>query len=785
MPRACCRHSFGFSNKASAPVFSRVTFGQYDRIASFDRLDVNRSDTTMTAITPTVSPVETRSDELHPNAAIDARPPSPDGSPKGLHAASPLGGLPRRSSTQMPSRHASRGTSTPARSTDVHRQHEDAESVHARQPADAASGSHAHDGGIGEIVRRDAIQSDTAVLASLATLQQALEQQKNRPIDREALARVLQTVRFDPLHRDARAMPTSHRELVSHISDEQLQQWYTALSVTEDQVRGMESAAYWAGLKIPSSSTAFNVISYFAAPLAFTRASNPWNSVIFSLLLVVLQPLVTAPVQSLVIGSVDYRRRLKDPELRLDKTTINSGTTQPALKQKIDDTIAAVRDSEAEVTELFKRHGLAGPDGTIHPDRIDTCVLSDAEKQALTAQCRSHLDHLISLCTLTGQMQALDGAHARQIESTLWQILPRAVRSGSGIVAPFIRKPGAFAPDSPLGKLVPHKLPPYGVTGVSVCIAMTALIAQHFAAARDEVNGLRLEHKLNMLHADLFAEGKADVLHRRGTIEADDIDIDKCRNMVVSAEVNVVLKVADRVAARLALLKNERRAEPADNDNEIDLRDLEEGRATGTHALDAKIAAYERDVENLRRLVVTENLHDDTRALLADALNGTHAFAWEEAVAKLTKPLEFTSQVSQRIGQTFTLGVLGSAGALAGGRVVSAALKGSDHISLTVQFCLALASALVGLIAASTQGMVTNIKNQRRDANPEDGAMSFREQTFRGMGAPVEWAANSIASRQGITRASAAIAEFQQQAQRIGASLERLIALEPEARREA
>ncbi|MBR7963685.1 hypothetical protein KDW41_25020 [Burkholderia vietnamiensis] len=737
----------------------------------------------MTAITPTASPVETRSDELHPAGAIDAYLPSAGGSQKGLHAPSPIGGLSRRSSMRTSSHHTLRGTSTPAQSTDVHPQLEDAESLHTLQPADVASGRREPDSGIGEIVGHDAMQADTALQASLDTLQQALEQQKNRPIDREALARVLQRVRFDPLHRDSRAMPSSHRELVSHISDEQLQQWYTALSVTEDEVRGMEGAAYWAGLKIPSSSTAFNIISYVAAPLAFTRASNPWKSVIASLLLVVIQPLVTAPVQSLVIGSVDYRRRLKDPELKLDKTTINSRATQLALKREIDNTIATVRQSAAEVTALFRRHGLAGTDGTIHPDRIDTCVLSDAEKHALTAQCRSHLDHLISLCTLTGQMQALDGAHARQIESTLWQILPRTVRSGSGIATPFIRKPGAFAPASPLGKLVPHKLPPYGVTGVSVCIAMTALIAQHFAAARDEVNGLRLEHKLNMLHADLFAEGKADVLHRRGTIEADDLDIDKCRNMVVSAEANVVLKVADRVAARLALLKNERRAKPADNDNELDLRELEEGRATGAHTLDAKIAAYERDVENLRRLVVTDNLHDDTHALLVDALNGTYAFTWEEAVAKLTKPLEVTSQVSQRIGQTFTLGVLGSAGALAGGRVVSAALKGSDHISLTVQFCLALASALVGLIAASTQGMVTNIKNQRRDAKPEDGAMSFREQTFRGMGAPVEWAVNSVASRQGITHASAAIAEFQQQAQRIGASLERLIA--PEARRES
>ncbi|UEP39232.1 hypothetical protein LL998_28710 [Burkholderia ambifaria] len=746
----------------------------------------------MTTLSPAHSSIEldrlASPTDTHANNGAGPAKSSPASSPKDSpttsRIATPLAGLSQRASSPAPSARPGRRTSAPASpASDAPRASGTVDAAHTRASAERASmpGTYAHD--IDEIHSPATARATTPV--DLPRLQRALDGQKNRDVDLEKLARVLQRVRFNPLHRSDPNPPSSHKELVRHISDETLQDWYTALSVTPDQVRGMESAAYRAGLQIPSSSTIFNIVSYIATPLAFAHARNPWHSVIASLLLAAFQPLVTAPVQSLVIGSIDYRRRLNHGEIKLDKTTVNSSTTQAKIKQKIDAGMEAVRKSEAAVAELFARHGLVAADGTIDPAKIDACSLSNAEKDALSNTCKEHLAQLVTLCTLTDQMQALDGAHERQRESTYWQIAPRTVRSGSGIVAPFIRKPAADVADSWVGKVFPYKASRYGVTGVSVFIAATALIAQHFAAAKDEVNGLKLEHKLNMLHADLFEDGKADILHRRGTITAADLSIEKCRNMVVSAEANIVQRVADRLDARLSKLRNERRNEQQmQRTRPVTPEELEEGRGMRTHELDATIAAYERDVANLRRLIVTDNLHEDTRALLGDALNGSHAFAWEEAVAKLTKPLEFTSQVSQRLGQTFTLGVAGSAGALAGGRVVSAALKGSDHIPLHFQLVLALASALIGFIAASTQGMVTNIKNRRREADPDEGAMSFGEQTLRGVGAPIEWIGNSVASRRAIADASQVIAELQPQARQMAASLSRLLTPTPDGPRE-
>ncbi|KER67599.1 hypothetical protein HR51_32725 [Burkholderia cepacia] len=738
----------------------------------------------MTAISPAHSSIEL--DPLAPSPqtrADNGAEPAQD-SPTGTRVATPLAGLSQRAYSPTPSQRSSRRTPVPASPAhDAHQASVNAHAARVRTSGTAALPSHPGDNAIEELASPATEHDRATAPVDLPQLQQALDLQKNRPIDLESLAEVLRTVRFSPKHRGAQGSPPSHRDLVRDISDQTLLKFHEALGLDPNAVRGMNRAAYQAGLKIPSSSTIFNILSYVATPLAFTHASSPWNSVIASLLLVAFQPLITAPLQSLVIGSVDYRRRLKHPEIKLDKTTVNASTTQPQIKRRIDDTIAAVRDSEAAVVELCRQHKLIGANGLIDPARIDTCTLSNDDKRELTARCRAHLDQLITLCTLAGQMHALDGAHARQIESTIRQILPRTIRSGSGFLAPFLRKYASATSGSDSGDVASHKLSPYGVTGISVLIAVLALIGQHFAAAQDEVNGLRFEHKLNMLHADLFEDGKADVLHRSGTITAADLSIEKCRNMVVSAEANIVQRVADSLETRLATLKNERGNEPPARPATPEA--LEEGRANHARERDEKIAAYERDVANLRHLTVTDTLHEDTLVLLRDALNGTHGFAWEQAVAKLTKPLEFTSQVSQRIGQTFTLGVLGSAGALAGGRVVSAALKGSDHISLPVQFTLVLASAIIGLVAASTQGMVTNIKNQRRDANPDDGAMSFSEQTIRGMGAPIESARNAIASRRGIEDASVAIAELQEQARQMGASLERLTTPTPDERREA
>ncbi|WP_321876965.1 hypothetical protein [Paraburkholderia bannensis] len=702
------------------------------------------------------SPVKDTSNRSRSNVSTKSAPVDASLSGLASHAASRA---PSRTSSSAPSSQSARRATLPTPAVSAQRAGTNS-STAIQSPANVTDSEPAN-----ATPRRD-----------MGELQATLDKQKTREIDRHALASVLQEVRFNPVRADLNGALPSNGQLVSQITDDQLGRWYEALSVSREDVAGMESAAYSAGLKIPTSSSVFNVVSYGAIPMLFAALSGPnlsWAQAGASAMLAFAQPVVTAPIQSLVIGAIDYYRRLGQPEIKLDKKAVNSSKTQAAIKEKIEQSVVHAKESEAAVVELLQKHSWTNADGDVALDDIDPAKLSKSERMALVAACEKHMTNIVELCNNAGQMHALDGAHARQVESTLKQIFPRAVRSGSGMVAPFIRKPGAHAPHSALSKVIPFKAPPLGVAGVSVFIAMAALVWQHFAAARDEVNGLKLEHKLNMLHANFFEEGKENVLHSDGKITADDISVEKCRKMVMSPEANTVLRVADRLDATIRELEAQKEARAT---REPTPAEAEAGHARHDPDLEQKLDAYKRDAKNLRSLNVTDELHEDTQSLLNDALNGSFGFAWNEGVAKLKKPLEFSAQVSQRLGQTFTMGPLGSAGALLGGRVVTAALKGNDHISTLAQFGLAFMSLAIGLIAASTQGAVTNVKNRRRDTDPPEQAMGFKEQTFSGMAAPLEAVKNWRQSQQALRDAATPFTELQGLAQKLAPMLERLVA---------
>jgi len=631
---------------------------------------------------------------------------------------------------------------------------------------------------MGKVAQKNAVESLSPQVqqersgfpGDLNKLRSALNAQKNRTIDTVNLAKVLQDVRFHALKPSAKGAVTSNGELVRKISNTQLRDWYTALGITEHQIKGMESAAFWAGKRIPTSGTIFNLISYLVVPFATQSIKNPWNSAFISLSVVAAQPLITAPLQSLIIGAIDYYRRKDDVDVKVDKGIINSRFTQSEVKKNIEDSIQKAHGSEKVVIDLFKRRKLLGDGELIDVDRLVSSKLSKPEAEELTKACEAHLENLITLCGHTSQMHALDGSHFRQIVSTLWQIPARALRSGSGALAPLYKAPGSEAPHSFFDS-IPGKFSPKGATGMTAAIAVIAIGLQHWAAAKDEVSGLRYEHKLNMLHADMFTEEGKKAVYRGGEIKPEHLDEAKCRNMVVLPEATMVQHVADRLDAEIKKLQDKQArkiaAQGSDGLAEMGVE------AVGDPAIQARIDAYKKDRDSLRDLTVPDAMHKDTKALLDGALSGSVSFAWGEAVGKLTKPLEFTSQVSQRLGQTFTFGALGSAGATAGGRVASAALGGSSHVSLTVQFALALASMVVGLIAAATQGMVTNVKNQRRDAKPEE-AMDFLTQFAKGTVAPAFWASNEVQGARGLQAAGDAFDHFRQQAIRVGESLERL-----------
>ncbi|GAB7524118.1 hypothetical protein [Paraburkholderia sp. 2C] len=605
----------------------------------------------------------------------------------------------------------------------------------------------------------------------LPKLQAALKSQKEREINTGDLAEVLQAVRFHPLGDHAGGPVPSNRQLVNNISNAQLKDWYHALSITDAQIDGMESAAHKAGLWIPTSGTVFNAISYFVIPFA-TQKMKPWNAAFAGLGVVLAQPVITAPIQSLVIGAIDYFRRTGNIDVKVDKGAINSSVTQSQIRGNIQQSIKTAQESEQKIKDFLGSRKLIDQDGQVDLEKLANSGLSPEETKQFIADCEKHLENQLALCGHASQMHAVDGSHARQIESTLWQIPARGARSGSSVLSPVFRERGTHATASFFDNTHVKIPSSYGVSGVSAAVALLAIFAQHRAAAKDEVNGLRHEHKLNMLHADMFVDGAKDKIARTGKIDAQDIDVEKCRKMVVLPEASMVLRVADRLAAEVKNLeaRQERKKAAQTGGNLAEMG----GQPAGDPALQIKIDDYKRDRENLRKFDVNDDMHPDTKALLESAMNGSGLFALREGYAKLTKPLELSAQISQRLGQTFTFGAFGSAGATAGGRMISASQGGNDHVSLAVQFYLAIASFMVGLFAAGTQGMVTNVKNQRRDADAKD-AIGFMTQFGKGTIAPAFYLYdNWWQSGRGLKEAGKAFADFRTQAEQMGPMLETL-----------
>lgn len=618
------------------------------------------------------------------------------------------------------------------------------------------------------------------VPATMAKLQTTLGEWKTEDVDLDRLARVLQDVRYFPLHEGQGGTVPSIRELVARIAPEQREEFYRAFPVLKDGVKGREAAAEWKGRRVPTSATVFNMFNYLGIPAMTEHIENPWHTAFIGLGVASAQPVVVASIQPLVIGSLDYLVRLEQPEVKLDKSTINFNATQGEIKAQILTSAKDALESEQGVATLFKRYGFVDGNDQIDSSKVSMDRLTPEVRNQLIEACQTHMKNTMTLCMSVSRMHTLDGAHHSDLVSTFRQIAPRGARNLGSALAAFLREPGPDTPYSKVGALVPHKLSPWAITGLSMGIASGALVWQHVEAGKDEINRLIYDDKMDMLHADLFTEGRKEAVARTGTITASDLSMKKCKEQVIPAAVTIVQRTGDRMEADLKELRSQLDAQQS---TPAPLPAQEEGRANGDPDLQQKIAVYERDLAKLRDLTdpmidhdpaVLEGLHEDTKALLHAAATGE--FAMAQGVAKLTKPLELTSQISLRLAQALMMfGLLGGIDAVAGGRVATAALGGNQKISADVQLGLSILTMFIGVFAAATQGMANIQKNRRRDTEPADEAMGFWTQAFKGSVAPVIYGWNRWESHSGRKEAGDTLYKLQGQVKEIDTSLEKLL----------
>lgn len=601
---------------------------------------------------------------------------------------------------------------------------------------------------------------------NLEAWEQAILAQMKRPVDKDAAAAVLNEIRFNPHKRDALAgyIP-NHKELKGGITQEHIDRWNLALGLSPRDVKAMNDMAFWGGLTVPLNNTAFNAISFALVPMLRYLTKNmqsPWAQAGVGLGVVAAQPFLSSVVQTYAVAALEVWRQKNALSVQTDKTTINAKQTPREIEAAINLAVQEFRASSvavnAQMRAMAEAHSIGVPaDGISLDQNLQQEIVNNATPYEMTtlAPLRDkNAADLLKLGNLVSKLQATEGAQARAYHLQLRQILPRTLRSGSRMPSALLT--GFFAKPNKDGE---NLLSPIEVTGISMSVAMVFQLLQHLAAGFDEVAGQTHDHMMNMLHADVFnAEGKA-AWERGETILAEHLDEKKLRDLVEMPDRQMAKRVIKIIEGKLTAA--EKLLPPTATEGGVDAEKMDievgEGAVIGEADVRKKIAEFKADLKLLREGKLTELTADGEARELLDGVLGK-GFPVKHAVKAGTDkftPLEFSSQLGQRIGQSFTFLFGGSAAAVALGPVLTAMLGGNAKVPNVVKVVIAAANTMVGAFAAVSQYMVVNIKNYRRDA----GNIGFGQQLLQGVVSPViQWQDNR-ASKRGLAAAGAAVSE--------------------------
>jgi hypothetical protein len=546
---------------------------------------------------------------------------------------------------------------------------------------------------------------------TIAHWQMAVQQERNRRCDPAAIAQVLNQVRG----KGAENIQESHSDAIKRIKPEHVAAWRQGIGLTQQDVDLIERNSRTVGRLIPSSSTLFNLVNYGIVPWLPSMApdsdnahdghkakglKSPLNNALVSVGIAgIVQPLMTALIQTPIVAALDTWRKKMGPVVTLD-AGVNARVTPQKAATELDQASSELRGIQTRIERIFRemaraydipvdqplteaqvgqvvRHLNHDADGTRQAGFMSQ--LADAGKECLEAEgnVRERSD----------QVRMSTGVQDRQWQSTTHQILPRVARAASSYV-------------TPIGRWIErahHRDPTPYTTIAAVGAAGVSMVWQHFAAGTDEVEGAaNVEEKLNMLYGTSYLKPEGvEALRRGGQFQAEHLDEAKLRALAPGA----ASQMLDRVHATI---DNYRKGLSPDKPE---------------HA--AKLAEYDNDLraltENeLQRLVPG----GDAERLMHEVIGGGSdrhpvMFAAREGWNKLNS-LEITAQIGQRLGVAWMLGAFGNVGATAGGRMITALKGGSSHASLPVQFTASTVSTGFGAASAYTNYMAVNVKNERR-----------------------------------------------------------------------
>lgn len=586
--------------------------------------------------------------------------------------------------------------------------------------------------------------ADTNTL--LGALEHAIGECRSRPVDRQAAAELVNTLRLQ--RRDGAVGNRTMMANAARHSDD----WYRAQGLNEADIRQVHHAAFVSGTIYPGAGLLANLGQFFVSPFLSAGTGKPWVGTGTGMVIAgALQTPMYAAQQPVVVQFVEHTAERNGPVIQVDKNHIHHkewlpgiATRASAQAARLDDSARAFADA---LDTVLARIPSGSRDNAAQPAGHDEARLAawleanrgDADAERLQASARAFAEALTALRDLHEGVLMTEAGHTRQQIGSRFQSISRILRpvfQGLVSLASGVPKSEAAAVAAGLAQRV-ARLDSRTIAVIQAFGALALTGFQHISAGYDEVAKVNYKNALNLIYGDFFTEDGNRRIAAGETVTADDIDEDKLRGLIASPAQSLVKRVTKSLDAEIARVEAQRDAAPA---------------SSAQHAaLDAAIATMKRDRARLKDndlAGLSEGGHARTTLATnaAALLPGVRRDSWRNLNAD-----ELGTQVAQRLGQTFHMFGFGSFAASSVGRIVAAAADGSSHLASTTIGGLAVAGTGLGAIAAYSQGTTTTIKNHGKEAEPR---MSLGRQTFYGvfalpfdlLGSSRAWSANRQAA---------------------------------------
>lgn len=595
---------------------------------------------------------------------------------------------------------------------------------------------------------------------ALKDLQERIRRDNSRPVDTEKAAQAINLVRrYGKGHRDEHR-GRSNADLMSKVTDEVVTAWWEAQGANEQWVKDFKAGARNAGLINPWGTFLTNALNYIVAPAITAATGNPWAGFGAGVGFAIASPGLNATFQSGVVELCEQIRERTGPSVVPDKKQIHDKHWPSDLAEKVKGTAQTFTDRGERLvdtaTSLITNHDPTWSDiKHLTADQIADVLQhgDDQQRTQIEGVLGAFRDSETRMEQLQRDLFMTEASWERQSKGNKWQMIPRSARSPASTLVGLGRGMEELAADTSvrMDNAVSRIATLSAGASVGVQAGLTVLIfgGNMVAAAADITNQHEYNNIANLMYGDCFTESGNTSIASGQPVTSEDIDPDKLRKFIMTPDQARVKRLAAIVDSKIVQMEKEiegirTRAELPQP------RAAEEGSALPADVaadIDAKQAAVE--ILKAEKALIKDNKLEElgpdsfSAGLLKGNLDGFFSsFMTEGVKAKYRKEGEFTSQLAQRIAQTFHLVIAGSGAAALVGKLGGAILGGASRASAGQILGLSAAGLVMGGIGAYYQSSAVNIKNNRRDNTGGEDEVGFGTQVLRGvLGAPLVWQA--------------------------------------------